>query len=348
MKTCLRLLVAASPVAWGVRLAKVAETGIPQLEAMALNAKGQRLAKENPCRNMDTPKMCEEPVRSNRSAHAVLSAWMEDLNWLNVMHWSDHLTVMLHDRSGTRSHNSRMQLMDNLDLSEDSEVLVKAKNARRSRPIKFKDIPNEGDEAAAYLQWIIENYDNLPDVGFFIQAHRCGDHAKFDMALALPNFRQCFRPEEGYRDLNTYKEEKHGVKCKSVKDLIDHPPTGLHIEKFEDIWIEYFYREFGPMPEMICWDQNAQFAVSKAAILSHPKKFYETLHEGATSGKTTVEFFWRTIFRPDAASWDEQPRKDRNGHLIKKPYQFTEEEMRENLRWVDPKGQHLNKYQRDP
>mmetsp|Transcript_125788 Transcript_125788/g.367635 ORF Transcript_125788/g.367635 Transcript_125788/m.367635 type:complete len:349 (-) Transcript_125788:67-1113(-) len=346
MKTCLKLLVAASPVAWGVRLAKV----LPQDEAIALKARSETVAKDNPCRNMHTPKVCEEEQQAgagNRSAHAVLSAWLEDLHWLNEMPWSDHLTVMLHDRASTRSHNSKMQLMDNLNLAEESEVHVKAVNPRRSHSIKFQDIPNSGDEGAAYLQWIIDNYDNLPDVSFFIQGHRCADHAKFDMSVALPSFRQCFRPEEGYRDLNTYNVDHKPVKCKSVQDIMEHPPTGMKVDNFEDIWIEYFYREFGPLPEKLCWDQFAQFAVSKAAILSHPKKFYETLHEGATSGKTSVEFFWRMIFRPEAVSWDELPKKDRNGRVIRKQYQFTPEEVLENNRYVDPKGQHLNKYERD-
>jgi hypothetical protein len=36
--------------------------------------------------------------------------------------------------------------------------------------------PNRGNEASAYLEWIINNYHNLPDICIFIHAHRSDWH----------------------------------------------------------------------------------------------------------------------------------------------------------------------------
>lgn len=36
----------------------------------------------------------------------------------------------------------------------------------------FAETPNVGREAPAYLSWIIEHYDNLPDRTVFIHGHR--------------------------------------------------------------------------------------------------------------------------------------------------------------------------------
>uniref|UniRef100_A0A7S1M8B5 Protein xylosyltransferase n=1 Tax=Alexandrium catenella TaxID=2925 RepID=A0A7S1M8B5_ALECA len=309
--------------------------------ALALEARANTKPQENQCRNMHTPKMCKASSgMGNHSATVVISTYREDIHWLNEMPWSDTINVLVHDRAGKRSHESKMTLQDNLILAEESEVKVKALNPRRRNPIKFIDVPNKGDEAGAYLWWIIQNYESLPDVSFFIQGHRCADHADFDMATALPNVRQCFHPKQGYLDLNAYRTVKQGgnTKCKWTKMLLDYPIMGFHIEKLGDIWTELFHKELGPLPNKICWDAFAQFAVSKAAIRKHPLSFYKKLHKGTVAGVTTMEFFWRAVFEPSAVSMEEPPKYDRLGHLVMKPHELTPEEVLEQQRHVDARA----------
>jgi len=270
-----------------------------------------------------------KPTR-NYSAHAVFSVYQEDLRWLLSMDWKDNISVYVHDRSVKRSHKSPTDYADTLLLAEEAEAEVKAFTSLSENPIHFEDIPNKGDEAAAILAFIIQKYNKLPEVTFFLQGHQCADHANFDMALALPSIRKCFKPEQGYLDLNTYSKTPN-TKCKLTDAIMDRPIKSFHIEKFGDLWREVFQQELGPMPVKFCWDAYGQFAVSRDRIRKHPVEFYRKLFKAVIKGNTTMEFFWRALFVPSALSWEPVVKHKR--------YEFTEEELAERERYVDPKGQ---------
>lgn len=338
MQLKIALVLALCPAAAAVRLAKM-QPLYPKDYTWAMEEKGKAHFSENQCRNMPTPQMCKpKPGQGQYTAAAVVSTFQEDLHWLNEMPWSDQLTVLVHNRSSRRTHESKMQWQDSLILAEESEAKVKALNFRRTSPVQFVDLPNQGDEAAAYLTWIIEHYSKLPDVTFFLQGHRCADHASFDMSVALPNIRQCFSPQQGYLDLNTYKSGSQ-TRCRGTREIVMQPIMGFHLEKFSSIWTQLFEKEFGKMPNKICWDSYAQFAVSRDLILRHPLEFYQKLHEGVTTGVTNMEFFWRAVFVPGALSNEPLPKKDRMGKTIKKPYEFSPEELIERTRVIDLAGQ---------
>lgn len=287
---------------------------------------------ENPCKDTYTPQACAVPGASAKTATAVFSTFHEDLRWLLYMPWEDNLTVYVHDRSMRRSHRSKGEVADSLNLAEEAEAEVKALSTLRKTPIKFVDIPNKGDEAAAYLAFIIQKYNKLPDVTFFLQGHQCAEHANFDMAEALPSIRQCFDPAKGYLDLNVYRRGSN-TKCKTTEAIIEKPIFGFHVDKLENLWRDLFAEEFGPMPVTFCWDAFGQFAVTRERIRKHPVEFYRKLFKAVVAGNTTMEFFWRAIFVPTAMSWDPIV------HHKKAEYVFTEEEKRERERWVDPRGQ---------
>lgn len=278
---------------------------------------------ENYCKHKYSPKMCEwDPSMGRHTAAAVISTWQEDIHWLNELPWSDGLTVLVHDRGNmTRSHGSKMSMYDNWELAVESEAKVKALNSRRSRPINFQVIPNRGDEELAYLDWIVEHYDRLPDVVFFLHGHRCAEHANFDMSVALPSIRECFQPAQGYMDINTYRTG--GKKqCRGMKGIMESEYTkdltGFEMKNFAKVWADLFEKEIGPRPNLICWDTAAQFAVSRDAIRRHPLEFYKKLAEAVGNRVTTMEFFWRMVFDKDAISYAELPWRDRMGKVHRK------------------------------
>ena len=39
---------------------------------------------------------------------------------------------------------------------------------------KYTTVTNKGNEATPYLQYIIDNYDNLPETILFSHGHKCG------------------------------------------------------------------------------------------------------------------------------------------------------------------------------
>mmetsp|Transcript_35419 Transcript_35419/g.97994 ORF Transcript_35419/g.97994 Transcript_35419/m.97994 type:complete len:335 (-) Transcript_35419:60-1064(-) len=298
-------------------------------------AYGERAtAPENKCRKMRTPMMCTaKPGMGNFSAHLVISSYKEDFAWLNEMPWSDNVTVFVHDSSKRPSHWWSKQHYEDTMIAEESELSVKLLNKVRSKPVIFEHIASVGDEASAFLTWIIKKYYKLPEVAFFVHAHRCADHAQFDMALALPSIRQCFKPEWGYLDLNSYHKvdidsysegaDTGNTNCMWTKNLLAHP-TG--VENFRGVWTDFFMEEYGPLPNRVCSDAHSQFAVTRDRIRKHPVSFYKQLFGAVANGQTTMEFFWRALFVPGAVSWEPLPKK--------KEYVFTEEELRENARYA--------------
>mmetsp|Transcript_126004 Transcript_126004/g.368151 ORF Transcript_126004/g.368151 Transcript_126004/m.368151 type:complete len:328 (+) Transcript_126004:74-1057(+) len=260
--------------------------------------------RQNMCRHKRTPEMCQNGKEQGYTAGLVISSYKEDLAWLNNMSWDGTISVFIHDRSAARSHNKDQGVMDNFAVAEQSEKEVRDKNSERHYPVTFETIPNKGDEATAYLAYIIQKYFKLPDVVFFVQGHRCAKHAEFDMARALPSVRRCFDRTKGYLDLNTYdgRISDDGPHCMDSAKLVQHPLTGYQIDDLQGIWDELFKEEYGHMPDRMCWDGYAQFAVKKELILRHPLSFYKKLFKGVTHGLTTMEFFWKLTFLPSALS----------------------------------------------
>mmetsp|Transcript_89551 Transcript_89551/g.278687 ORF Transcript_89551/g.278687 Transcript_89551/m.278687 type:complete len:338 (+) Transcript_89551:86-1099(+) len=330
------LVLALLPAAAAVRLAKVE----PRDAQIAAEARAKAKVTETDCATKHTPKMCEEkPGMGRYTAAAVLSTYREDIHWINEMPWSDNMSVIVHDRDDKRTHDT-VKLHESRVVAEASERRVERYNSRRTHPVEFWHVPNIGDEASSFLGWIAHYYDQLPDVVFFIHGHRCSFHANFDMSIALPNIRQCFSPEQGYLDLNTYR---HGAEtqCQGTKHIAEHPIMGFGVKDFPALWKDLFQEEFGKMPTKFCWDSWAQFAVSRSNIRRHPKSFYERLLTGVVKHNTTMEFFWRAVFVKDALSWEKPLPKDKFGRDIKPEYHFTKEEELENARIVDEAGQTL-------
>merc|ERR1711879_494660 len=66
------------------------------------------------------------------------------------------------------------------------------------------------------------------------------------------------------------------------------------------LWPRLFEVEFGQMTKPPCWcvDCCSQFAVSRPAILLHPKEFYQRMMEFKLQeeGEQYLEWFWLLIF----------------------------------------------------
>mmetsp|Transcript_69536 Transcript_69536/g.214945 ORF Transcript_69536/g.214945 Transcript_69536/m.214945 type:complete len:346 (-) Transcript_69536:55-1092(-) len=269
--------------------------------------------RKNQCKGLPHKQMCNSTKDPGFSAGLVVASYLEDLAWLNELEWDGNISVYVHDRSADRSHGSKSRVYDSLLVAEESEKEVMAKNENRTTPVVFQTIPNKGDEATAYLSYIIQKYYKLPDVVFFVQGHRCADHAKFDMARVLPNIRRCFDIEKGYLDVNRYDGRIHldeGPHCKSRESLIKNPIMGYKIDDLQGIWDTLFLEEFGTMPDQLCWDGYAQFAVKKELILRHPLGFYKKLFKGVVNKTTTMEFFWRMTFQPSALRMNDHSEED--------------------------------------
>lgn len=133
---------------------------------------------------------------------------------------------------------------------------------------------NKGHEVMIYLTFIIDQYDQLPDVVLFMHAHRYSHHNSellgFDAAQMVQRLSDDYVVRQGYVNM----------RC----DWSPGCPEWLHPGAKEDdlakqeqavltqSWHELFPHD--PLPEALGQACCAQFALSKARILSIPKSRY--------------------------------------------------------------------------
>jgi autotransporter strand-loop-strand O-heptosyltransferase len=135
---------------------------------------------------------------------------------------------------------------------------------------------DKGVESYAYLKYIIDNYDNLPENMIFIHAHRNSWHQDKNIDLLIKELDL----QKKYFNFNNNdivpllkneveSEEEHfyhrlGSRCtykRSYKLWV------------EDVWFELFNGEI-LMPEKIDGKGSAQFLVKKEKVLIYTKDFY--------------------------------------------------------------------------
>lgn len=248
------------------------------------------------CKMPEVPAGCDYsedgPAEAPTSMGVVVSTFEENLAWLSEVDIGN-VTVYVHDRSQKRTHVGETS-DDNLRKALKSQKLLEEGNAQRRWPISFVDIPNVGDEGAAFLKHIVEHYDELPEILFFVHGHRCSNHANADMVRHLLIQQQCFKADMGYATLNNPNMNQHVCPDTTDKKWVKEK----RIVKIREPWPELLEGEFGGFPQKFCFDSYAQFAVSRERIRAHPKAFYEGLRAGVLAGKTTMEWYWRTLFVP--------------------------------------------------
>ena len=141
---------------------------------------------------------------------------------------------------------------------------------QRRDPKKEHYVPNMGGEAGVYLKFVIDFYDNLPDVSLFVHG-RPDDHRPI-MSNHL-DWAGCIKPNilNGYHTVN----------------ILHIPRTTEWFGKFE-LWIEQCWRDLLAVvdiypeprkPIKVATYANQQFAITRDHLRRHPKKIYETLYE---------------------------------------------------------------------
>jgi hypothetical protein len=63
----------------------------------------------------------------------------------------------------------------------------------------IKNVPNLGREAGTYCNYILDNYDNLPEYMIFTQGNPCDHVAIFDKLTTFNKFREIFNEHKNYK-----------------------------------------------------------------------------------------------------------------------------------------------------
>ncbi|XP_014559268.1 hypothetical protein COCVIDRAFT_92483 [Bipolaris victoriae FI3] len=162
---------------------------------------------------------------------------------------------------------------------------------------------NKGHEVMIYLSWIIDNYDNLPDVAIFMHAHQLSWHN--DVLLgndAHEMITRLSRPR-------VWREGFVNMKCTWLPGCPDwmHPGmTEQSKNKPEEVLLAKSWSELFPLdeiPSVLAQPCCAQFALSRERIQAKPLAQYvwyrdwvfNTQLPDYLSGRI-FEYIWQFIF----------------------------------------------------
>lgn len=158
---------------------------------------------------------------------------------------------------------------------------------------------NKGRESTAYLTYIIDNYDNLPDHAIFLHGLRYQWHNEdpmYDGVPMLQRLRLSHVDEQGYVNLRC----TWTIGCPAeLHDM--HPNVSAVPPSMESAFVPAIRHLFPEVPEPseVGVGCGAQFAVSRAHVLKRPVEDYERVRnwlwetelEDALSGRI-LEYSW--------------------------------------------------------
>ncbi|KAG0135073.1 hypothetical protein HOY82DRAFT_552482 [Tuber indicum] len=196
-------------------------------------------------------------------------------------------------------------------LSEDLNIITKTylidPDEGDTLPSTLTVPINKGHEAQAYLTYIIEHYDSLPDIAIFTHAHSTAWHNNDLQVSSTPvmllelNYQRVV--EHGYMNLRCHwKPGCPGwIRLNTTEyDDFKKEEFVMH-ESFMELFPEEVMRD--GIPDILGTPCCAQFAVSRSRIMQHAKERYVSWRKWITdtplsdevSGRV-MEYVWHFIF----------------------------------------------------
>ncbi|KAL1311151.1 hypothetical protein AAFC00_001353 [Neodothiora populina] len=162
---------------------------------------------------------------------------------------------------------------------------------------------NKGHEVMVYLSYIIDHYDDLPDVAMFMHSHRYAWHNNdvldYDAATMIRYLSAERVTREGYMNLRCHWDP-------GCPEWLHPGALEKNYEKQEETLIAESWSElfpFDPIPSVLSQPCCAQFALSKERMLALPLSRYifyrdwllRTPLSDYLSGRVW-EYLWQYIF----------------------------------------------------
>ncbi|KAL2406523.1 hypothetical protein ABEF93_007059 [Exophiala dermatitidis] len=162
---------------------------------------------------------------------------------------------------------------------------------------------NKGHEVMIYLTYILEHYDNLPDVSIFMHAHRYAWHnddlLNFDAAEMIKRLSNERVIRKGYMNLRCHWMP--GCPEWIHPGQIEEDTEKLEQSLMADAWAELF--PLKPIPQVLAQPCCSQFALSRDRIRELPRERYAHFRDwllrsqirDSMSGRI-FEYLWQEIF----------------------------------------------------
>ena len=162
---------------------------------------------------------------------------------------------------------------------------------------------NKGHEVMVYLSWIIDNYDNLPDVAMFMHAHQLTWHNDEllgnDASLLISRLSRQRVWREGFVNMRCSWQP-------GCPDWMHPGETEKNDYKKEEVLIAKSWSELFPLdevPTVLAQPCCAQFALSKERIQSKPYAQYIWYRDWLFNTRLTDdlsgriwEYVWQFVF----------------------------------------------------
>jgi len=172
--------------------------------------------------------------------------------------------------------------------------------------IDISELPNVGRCDHTYLYYIVENYDNLPDIVIFLPGSCLDDEknakTKFIINKTIQTKNTVF---QGYKlpDIanNIYDFNLTAYVCKNPENKKLNPEFELKLSPIRPFGAWYLHNFGNIKVNFISF--HGIFSVHKSHILAHPKEYYENLlgyldtHSNPEAGHY-FERAWAAIFYP--------------------------------------------------
>lgn len=169
---------------------------------------------------------------------------------------------------------------------------------------------NRGNEAMVYLTYIIDHYDDLPDVILFHHSHDKSWHQQLDSVSEVTRLRPSYIQKVGYASLRCLPGCENIVTLKGAKignfGDFKRLPRNVHLATLLDAFLEE--EDKGEtVPEKLAAPCCAQFAVSREAVMHREREWWEDLRgwlmntplESINSGRL-MEHTWHMWFGQQA------------------------------------------------
>jgi hypothetical protein len=155
----------------------------------------------------------------------------------------------------------------NEDLSWVSKIkyehIVYSKTLPDAANVRHQSV-NKGNEASAYMQYIVDHFDTLPEYALFVHGHDTSWHHDGSIVDIINGVEL-----SPYKSLNKYPTEKVDPRHPDVKGALRDFPLAF---------------EFPPDVNTLHYDSCAMFCVSRDSIRRRPREFYERY----------LEYLWTT------------------------------------------------------
>lgn len=168
---------------------------------------------------------------------------------------------------------------------------------------------NKGKESLAYLQYLVDHYDDLPETVVFLHAHRDGlpagwhiDTMEYSNVDSVRALQREFVQQQGFVNLRCQLSPG----CPDAIQPFRQPPKLENPGEpyYATAWKSLFPNE--KIPEQIAAPCCSQFAVSRGQILQRPRSDYQRMYNWVMNNDlpddataNIMEYTWHIIFGRD-------------------------------------------------